>query len=135
MSKKPEQQPTPLTISNPAKGQKTVVVWENGVPRAHVEQPKFDKHNSANLLAELSKIHLNFPYDGDEEKYFGMTKGEAMIAQWVDAASTGDADARKDLMDRVMGKPQQNIKSVSIKGSIGDFLDTLDTSEEDVIDI
>jgi hypothetical protein len=74
---------------------------------------------------------LNFPYTGDEPKYNGMTKGEAMIAQLIDEASEGDKDARKEVMDRVMGKPQQNIKSVSIKGTLGDFLDTLDTSDEE----
>lgn len=75
------------------------------------------------------------PYDGDDEKYFGMTKGEAIIAQFVDAAASGDQGAIKELMDRVMGKPQQNIKSVSVKGTINDFLDGLDSSETDVIDI
>ena len=111
------------------------MIWENGVPRAIVEHGHFDKANVSRLLAELSIQNLNFPYDGDEEKYFGMTKGEAIAAQFVDAAASGDKMAIKELMDRVMGKPQQNIKSVSIKGTLGDFLDTLDTSEADVIDI
>jgi len=111
------------------------IIWENGVPRAVAQQPHFDKHNTSALLAELFKLNLNFPYEGEDPKYFGMTKGEAIAAQLVDAAATGDADARKELMDRVMGRPQQNIKSVSVKGTLSDFLDTLDTSEADVIDI
>ncbi|MBW1672038.1 MAG: hypothetical protein JRJ45_00080 [Deltaproteobacteria bacterium] len=121
---------------NPAAGKKNYeIIWEDGVPRAVIPQPKFDKGNAANLLAELSVLNLNFPYEGSDPKYFGMTKGEAIAAQFVDAAANGDAAAIKELMDRVMGKPQQNIKSVSVKGTLGEFLDTLDTSEADVIDI
>lgn len=127
---KPPQQLTSTTSSR-----KEIVVWENGVPRAVVEQPRFDKGNAANLLAELSVVNLNFPYDGKEDKYFGMTKGEAIAAQFIEAAANGDASAIKEVMDRVMGKPQQNIKSIAIKGTLGDFLDTLDTSGADVIDI
>ena len=119
----------------PAVSKPHEIIWENGVPRAVVQQPRFDKHNATNVLTELSKVFLNFPYDGEDERYFGMTKGEAMIAQLVDEASNGDADARKELMDRVMGKPQQNIKSLSVKGTLGEFLDSLDPSEAEVIDI
>lgn len=114
---------------------KPVVVWENGVPKAVVPHAKFDKDNASHILTELAKQYLNFPYDGEEEKYMGMSKGEAMIAQLIDAASSGDKDARRDVMDRIMGKPQQNIKSVTVKGTLSEFLDTLDPSEADVIDI
>jgi hypothetical protein len=123
-----QQNQPPSTTSNK-------IVWENGVPRAITPHGHFDKTNAANLLAELSVQNLNFPYDGEDPKYFGMTKGEAIAAQFVDAAADGDKTAIKELMDRVMGKPQQNIKSVAIKGSLGDFLDTIDTSEAEVIDI
>lgn len=119
----------PSTISNHK------IVWENGVPRAVVPKGHFDKTNAAHLLAELSVLNLNFPYEGEDPRYFGMTKGEAIAAQFVDAAASGDKAAIKELMDRVMGKPQQNIKSVSVRGTLNDFLDTLDTSEADVIDL
>jgi hypothetical protein len=134
MSQKPKQENQPATLPSTSK-KNYEIVWENGVPRALVPQPKFDKTNAAHLLAELSVLNLNFPYEGDDPKYFGMTKGEAISAQFVDAAANGDKMAIKELMDRVMGKPQQNIKSVSVKGTLGEFLDTLDTSEADVIDI
>jgi len=124
--------------TSPAPRSANKIVWQDGVPRAVVDHPRFDKGNSAQLLTELSKEFLNFPYDGEDPKYFGMTKGEAMIAQLVDAASGGNADARKELMDRVMGRPMQNIKSMSLKGTLSDFLDTLDVSgaeDTDVMDI
>jgi len=114
---------------------KQEIVWVDGVPKAVSERAVFTKSNAANLLSEISKECLNFPYDGPDTKYAGMSKGEAIIAQLVDSAASGNADARKELLDRVMGKPQQNIKSVSLRGSLGDFLDDLDTSEADVIDL
>jgi hypothetical protein len=111
------------------------IIWENGVPRAIQEQPHFSKENASALLADLSVLNLNSPYDGDDEKYFGITKGEAIAAQFIGAAADGDKAAIKEVMDRIMGKPQQNIKSVTVKGTLADFLDTLDTSDADVIDI
>lgn len=127
----PKKLPSTISKDTP----KPVVVWEDGVPRAMVEKPHFDKTNAANLLSDLSVINLNFPYDGDDPRYYGMTKGEAIAAQFIDAAACGDKSAIKEVMDRLLGKPQQNIKSVSVKGTLSDFLDTLDTSEEEVIDI
>jgi len=117
------------------KPQKSAIVWENGVPRAVVEHPRFDKQNSASLLTELSKEFLNFPYDGEDDRYFGMTKGEAMVAQLVDSASTGSAESRKELMDRIVGKPMQNIKSMTLKGTLSDYLDALEGDDTDVTDI
>ena len=125
-----------MTTENlPSKISNAQIIWENGVPRAVVEHPRFGKNNTSTLLTELSKAYLNFPYDGENPKYAGMTKGEAMIAQLIDAASNGNADARKEVMDRIMGKPQQNIKSLSVKGTLGEFLDTIDASEAEVMDI
>lgn len=129
MSQQEQTPQLPSTISN------YTMVWENGVPRAVVAQPRFDKNNTAGLLAEIGKQYLNFPYEGVDPRYFGKTKGEAMIAQLIDSASEGNSEARKEVMDRVMGKPQQNIKSVSIKGTLGEFLDTIDVSDADVIDL
>lgn len=111
------------------------IVWENGIPRALTAQPRFSKDNCTVVLTELSKQMMNFPYSGSDKRYFGMTKGEAMMAQLVQSASTGNADARKELMDRVMGKPMQNIKSMTIKGTLSDFLDDLDTPDDNVMDI
>lgn len=111
------------------------IVWEDGVPRAVVEHARFTKGNTSSLLTDLSKAFLNFPYEGAEPRYFGMTKGEAMIAQLVDEASEGNAEARRELMDRIMGKPQQNIKSLSVKGTLGDFLDSIDASEAEDADV
>lgn len=132
--------PTPeeihaLVPANPAAGKNYQMIWENGVPRAVVQQPHFEKKTAAITLSNIGIEQLNFPYEGDDPRYFGKTKGEAMMAQLIDAASEGDESARKEVMDRVMGKPQQNIKSVSVKGTLGEFLDTIDTSEADVIDI
>ena len=74
------------------------------------------------LLAEA----MNLPYDGHDPRYVGLTKGEALIIDLVDQASLGDKDARKEVLDRALGRPVQNIKSLSIKGSIEDFLDSIE---------
>jgi hypothetical protein len=43
-------------------------------------------------------------------------------------AADGDATARADILDRIMGKAQQNIKSVNLSGDINEFLDRVAAS-------
>ena len=76
-------------------------------------------------MKELLIEAMNLPYDGPDPRYAGLSKGEAMIIELVDQASLGCATARKEVLDRALGKPVQNIRSVSLRGTIEDFLDEL----------
>ena len=68
---------------------------------------------------------MNLPYDGEDARYAGLTKGEALVIDLVDKASLGDTTARKEVLDRALGKPVQNIKSLNVRGSLEDLLDNL----------
>ena len=76
-------------------------------------------------LIDIMNQALNLPYDGKDPRFMGLTKGVAIVVSLVDDASKGNSDARKELLDRMVGKPIQNIKSLSIKGTMEDFLDSL----------
>jgi len=101
----------------------TKLKWVNGKPVV-VGHPILD--NPADGFKELLMQAMNLPYDGPDPRYVGLTKGEALIIDLVDQASQGDATARKEVLDRALGKPVQNIKSVSVRGTIEEFLDGLE---------
>lgn len=82
-------------------------------------------------MKELLIEAMNLPYDGPDQRYAGLSKGEAMIIELVDQASLGCSTARKEVLDRALGKPVQNIRSVSLRGTIEDFLDELPTPAQD----
>ena len=116
-----ETEKAPAVIENYSRE----LIWENGMPRVvGVPKAKFGRKAETSLRALLREA-LEFPYDGDNAKYLGLTKGEAMMIQLVEEASNGDPKARQEVLDRVLGKPQQNIKSLTLKGSIESFLDEL----------
>lgn len=114
------------SLSNPPPARithyRSQLVWENGQPKAVGVPMIFDA--SADLrLKDLMRETLNLPYDGEDERCTGLTKGEAMIIQLVNKASDGDTACRTELLDRLMGRAQQNVRSVSLTGNLADFLD------------
>jgi len=123
---------TPVIVENYARK----LVWENGIPRVvGVPRARFGVKAESSLRSLLREA-LEFPYDGDNPKFLGLTKGEAMMIQLVEEASNGDPKARQEVLDRVLGRPQQNIQSVSLKGSIESFLNELPPPEPtDYIDV
>lgn len=101
------------------------IEWDdNGNPKAVGVPIRFDGLTDIRLRSLMQEA-LNLPYDGKDPRYRGLTKGEAMIMTLINDAASGDQDARKELLDRFLGKPIQNIKSVSVKATLEEFLDNL----------
>lgn len=99
--------------------------WVDGQPRAVGVPIRFDR--SADIrLKDLMREVSNLPYDGEDPRFAGLTKGEAAIVQLVNAAANGDPDARREYLDRLMGRPVQNVKSLTLRASLEDFLDEID---------
>ena len=111
---------TPLLAENYA----TQLVWRDGKPvvigKPIIDSPIQDQ------MRTLMEEAMNLPYDGEDQRYIGLTKGQAIVVDLIDQASLGDKDARKEVLDRVLGKPVQNIKSVTLRTTLEDFLDNLD---------
>lgn len=119
---------------------RTQLVWVDGEPKIRTVPELFNKNSTERSLLELAKACLNLPYDGKDPRLQGLTKGEAMIVTLVDDASNGSQKAREELMDRIMGKPQQNVKSLKVTADLGDYLDSLQdppipAAQDNVIDV
>ena len=99
-----------------------LILWVDGVPTLRGAPARISS-NPDDALRELMRIALDLPYDGKDKSLIGMTQGEAMIIQMSRDAANGDHDARTAIMDRIMGRPQQNIKAVHLHGDINELLD------------
>lgn len=99
-----------------------LIMWVDGVPTLKGVPARISSKPD-DTLRELMKIALDLPYDGKDKSLIGMTQGEAMIIQMGRDAANGDHDARTAIMDRIMGRPQQNIKAVHLNGDISELLD------------
>jgi hypothetical protein len=104
----------------------------NGVPQViavPIEAKPFKSKTSQVTLKALMVEALNLPYAGPNPAYAGLTKGEAFVIDLVDQASRGDEDARKELLDRILGRPEQKTKSLKVEASLEDFLEQIDREE------
>jgi len=107
-----------------------VIVWENNVPRC-VDRDVFP----ATEIKSVTEAILAEPfYDplGIWPEYEGMSKGEVVLRQLIHAATRGDRDATKELLDRLVGRPKQQIESKRLTMSYQDYLDGLDGNTIDL---
>jgi hypothetical protein len=104
---------------------------------------KIEKHNGISVpvgktqsLEEIasSSIETNAlsDYNGPELHLYGRSNLDAAIATLVEDAAAGSPEARKELLDRVLGKPlqKQEIKSQNL--TLVAFLDQI--AEADNVD-
>ena len=105
----------------------TLIRWRDGQPTLLNCSPALQDDPEGGLRA-LMKSSLSLPYSGSNPALQGLTLGEALIIQMARDAADGDATARADILDRIMGKAQQNIKSVNLSGDINEFLDRVAAS-------
>ena len=68
-------------------------------------------------------------YDGKIEKLRGKNNLQAAIATLIQDAANGDPDARKELLDRIMGKPLQKQEIKSQNMTLVGFLDQIAREE------
>lgn len=100
------------------------IIWLDGVPSLKNNLTRISSR-PADSLRDLMTLALDLPYDGKDPSLQGLTNGEAMIISQARAAANGDSTARGEIMDRIMGRPQQNIKSVHLSGDINELLDNV----------
>jgi len=78
------------------------------------------------IVGTLKDI-VSGPYEGPNAAKIGMTKLEAAIYSLAEAAADGDHDALERILNRLMGKPVQQV--VQATGSLSEFLDMLAKNE------
>lgn len=103
---------------------RALIEWQDGVP-CLVSVPVRISEKPENALRALLRKCLDLPYDGSDPSLRELSQGEAMVVSMTRQAADGDNDARTSIIDRLLGRPQQNIKSVSLSGDLNEFLDKI----------
>jgi len=100
------------------------IIWVDGIPTLANAPVRLSAAPKSSMEALLMKV-LDLPYDGKDPALQGLTNGEATMVNLARDAAAGMPSAREIVLDRVMGKPQQNIKSesVNLTGDLNEFLD------------
>jgi hypothetical protein len=118
------------------KSYESFVVWENGVPRVELRQ-MLEKENLMDLpLAALSLPYLRTPKEVFLERdaeFEGLTNAEVMNIRLARKAARGDTWATKDIQDRVLGKPKQQIEKHTISETYDQFLERKEQLADDYI--
>ncbi len=90
-------------------------------------------------LKKLPELALSLPYErtplekelDHHPEYDGMSKGEVMFHKLASQAAEGDLPAIKEMLDRILGKPKQEVESKRLSLTYTDYLDELRRQEEE----
>lgn len=75
------------------------------------------------------------PYTGDDPKKIKMTKGEAAFHSLAEQAQDGDQGAFEFLLNRLLGKPVQQVNALTLTANLSEFLSGLASEmEKEVIE-
>lgn len=110
--------PTGITIN------RRLIQWdENGNP-VPISQPVLAKKQIQDLGAAVMSMPYQDPL-GLEPEFDGMTNAEVIYIRLARDAADGDHEARKELLDRVLGKPKQTSEVKKLDLTYQDFVDEL----------
>ena len=127
-------------------------IVDTNPPRPHVEVERYVKWVDGmpevayrnvikkEALPELKRHALSQMYEGEwdsvnqcyeiDPRYVGMTKAEVIEHKKVDLACAGDLQAMKEIDDRLLGKPKQQVESKNLNVSYEDWLNEIARQEE-----
>ena len=90
-------------------------------PGSAVPIPVGSETDIAQKANKCFETVVSQPYDGDELEFLGLTRLEAVVLSLAKDAPH-DADARREFLDRVMGKPKQRVDSTAVTIDLNTFL-------------
>lgn len=143
----PASKPIPAPSNMPSNAvNKRVIVWRDGVPvpESHPIIPKdgVEKLALTALSMPFEPVPLRENYEDDierekdrmryekEKSFQGLTNAEVMMIRLAESAASGDLASAKELMDRILGRPKQQIESKSMHMSYSDYLSALAEEEK-----
>jgi hypothetical protein len=85
--------------------------------------------SGAELMRSL-KNALTMEYQGKDPLKKGLSNADAMSISVVQKAADGDKEAMAMICDRVMGKPVQQVNTVSLQATLTQFLDRVHQQEK-----
>ncbi len=98
-------------------------------PGATVPIPVGRDTNISKVAEECLETVASDLYDGDILEYMGKTRLEVAVLSLAQASSY-NADARKEFLDRIMGKPKQRVDSTTVTVNLTEYLQQLVEEEE-----
>jgi len=115
------------------------IIWEDGKPISTYIKP-WTTPAMHELIARSAQIEYKPRTDTEgnilpaEQEYLGKSKYEAAIERCWTEASYGDQDRLEWLTDRMLGKPKQQVESVSMSMTYQDFIKGLPPPTEDELE-
>lgn len=119
----------PTDPSFPVVTYQAEIKWVDGVPTL-ANAPVRISANPVEALTDLVVKALDLPYSGRDPALQGLSCGEAMAINAARQAAEGDHDARNMILDRVIGRPKQKTETVTVTGTLNDFLDHVAREEK-----
>jgi hypothetical protein len=112
------------------RGQGRYITWdENGMPKPAFREifakEQIDILNRAALSADFEPRQDTETEQYDEERFRGMTNAEVGAIKLAENYARGDIESAKYLLDRVLGKPKQQVEQLSVNASYAEFLEEL----------
>jgi hypothetical protein len=114
---------------------KKLITWDaNGIPRPHTEWllPK-------NKIDDVILASFALPYEGTyndrleqivlEPEYEGLTNIEVACIKQAKKAASGDLEALRFTIERILGKPKQAVEQTTVTMSLKEYLSTIDIGE------
>jgi hypothetical protein len=111
-----------------------VIEWKDGKP-IPVTKPILSKDKIANIAQAAISLEYREEDDvlGIDKEYYGLSIAEVLFIKMArSAASTGDIKVISALLDRVLGKPKQEVESKNLNMTYQDFLEQLARNEGEV---
>lgn len=114
---------------------KKLLNWDkDGIPRPHTEWllPK-------NKIDDVILAAFALPYEGTfdssikeyilEPEYEGLTNIEVACIKQAKKAASGDLEALRFTIERILGKPKQAVEQTTVTMSLKEYLSTIDIGE------
>lgn len=99
------------------------VIYADGLPI-----PTGKRQATGREIMESMTNALSSEYSGSDARKKGLTKYEAMLLSLSERAQEGDLHAIESILDRILGRPIQQVNSMNVSATLHEFLDTLDNT-------
>lgn len=101
------------------------IVWVGGKPVC-----KYTKIIDKDAVADLPLAAVGLPYKRDtleielgvDEEFEGMSNAEVMMIKMARGAARGDRADRREVLDRILGKPKTSAEVKTVKVDYNDYL-------------
>lgn len=131
---RPEDLPPKSQLAKFMQPKRLINFDANGVPRPHTEWllPK-------NRIDDVILASYSLPYEGEynkeleqyvlEPEYEGLTNIEVACIKQAKKAASGDLEALRFTIERILGKPKQAVEQTTVTMSLKEYLASIDITE------